>query len=55
MSGYRTPFYNRSIGNQTRFSRHVYGDAADIYADDDGDGKMDDLDGDGHHPARWGP
>ncbi|HJR16891.1 MAG TPA: D-Ala-D-Ala carboxypeptidase family metallohydrolase [Gemmatimonadales bacterium] len=47
MSGYRTPFYNRSIGNETRYSRHVYGDAADIYVDDDADGVMDDLDGDG--------
>jgi Peptidase M15 len=47
MSGYRTPFYNKSIGNETRYSRHVYGDAADIYVDDDGDGTMDDLDGDG--------
>lgn len=47
MSGYRTPFYNRSIGNETRYSRHVYGDAADIYVDEDRDGKMDDLDGDG--------
>ena len=47
MSGYRTPFYNRSIGNETRYSRHVYGDAADIYVDDDGNGVMDDLDGDG--------
>jgi hypothetical protein len=47
MSGYRTPYYNRSIGNETRYSRHVYGDAADIYVDDDDDGIMDDLDGDG--------
>lgn len=47
MSGYRTPFYNRTIGNETRYSRHVYGDAADIYVDDDGDGTMDDLNGDG--------
>jgi Peptidase M15 len=47
LSGYRTPFYNRSIGNETRYSRHVYGDAADIYVDEDGDGTMDDLDGDG--------
>ena len=47
MSGYRTPFYNRSIGNETRYSRHVYGDAADIYVDEDRDGEMDDLDGDG--------
>jgi hypothetical protein len=47
MSGYRTPSYNRLIGNETRYSRHVYGDAADIYVDEDGDGNMDDLDGDG--------
>lgn len=47
MSGYRTPYYNRSIGNETRYSRHQYGDAADIYVDEDGDGAMDDLDGDG--------
>jgi hypothetical protein len=47
ISGYRTPYYNRSIGNETRYSRHLYGDAADIYVDEDGDGVMDDLDGDG--------
>jgi Peptidase M15 len=47
MSGYRTPYYNRSIGNETRYSRHLYGDAADIYVDEDGNGVMDDLDGDG--------
>ncbi len=47
MSGYRTPYYNRSIGNETRYSRHLYGDAADIYVDENGDGVMDDLTGDG--------
>ena len=47
MSGYRTPFYNRSIGNRTSRSRHLYGDAADIYVDDDGDSYMDDLNEDG--------
>ena len=47
MSGYRTPYYNRSIGNETRYSRHLYGDAADIYVDEDGDGAMDDLTRDG--------
>ena len=46
MSGYRTPYYNRSIGNETSYSRHLYGDAADIYVDEDGDGVMDDLNGD---------
>ncbi len=47
LSGYRTPYYNRTIGNETRYSRHLYGDAADIYVDEDGDGIMDDLDRDG--------
>jgi hypothetical protein len=47
MSGYRTPYYNRAIGNTTEYSRHLYGDAADIYVDADGDRWMDDLTGDG--------
>lgn len=47
MSGYRTPWYNRSIGNTTVYSRHLYGDAADVYVDEDGDGRMDDLNEDG--------
>ena len=47
MSGFRTPFYNRSIGNRTTSSRHLYGGAADIWLDGDGDGRMDDLNGDG--------
>lgn len=47
LSGYRTPHYNRVIGNSTRYSRHVYGDAADIFIDRDRDGRMDDLNGDG--------
>lgn len=47
MSGYRTPFYNRSIGNRTSYSRHLYGGAADIFVDADGNGRMDDLNGDG--------
>ncbi len=46
ISGYRTPWYNRKIGN-TPNSRHLYGDAMDFYIDRDGDGRMDDLDGDG--------
>jgi len=46
MSGYRTPYYNKSIGN-VKFSRHVFGDAADIYVDKNLDGVMDDLDGNG--------
>lgn len=47
MSGFRTPFYNTAIGS-ARFSRHMYGDAADIYPDVlGGDGVIDDLNGDG--------
>ena len=56
LSAYRTPSYNRAIGNETGFSRHHYGDAADIFVDDDGDGRMDDLNRDGRHTvadARW--
>lgn len=46
MSGYRTPWYNRSLGN-VPFSRHVWGAAADIFVDTVGDGRMDDLTGNG--------
>ena len=50
MSGFRTPQYNYAGGNtagRANLSRHMYGDASDIYIDDDGDGQMDDLDHDG--------
>jgi hypothetical protein len=50
MSGFRTPQYNYTGGNtagRANLSRHMYGDAADIYIDNDGDGQMDDLDHDG--------
>jgi Peptidase M15 len=47
MSGYRTPFYNSKIGNETSYSRHLYGDAMDIYIDQNGDGNMDDVNRDG--------
>jgi hypothetical protein len=46
ISGFRTPWYNHSIGN-VRYSRHVYGDGMDIFIDVDGNGRMDDLNGDG--------
>lgn len=47
MSGFRTPVYNRAIGNG-QHSRHIYGGAADIFIDDSPvDGIMDDLNGDG--------
>lgn len=47
MSGYRTPWYNKAIGN-VPYSRHAWGGAADIYIDDNPrDGNMDDLNKDG--------
>jgi hypothetical protein len=47
MSGYRTPYYNKSIGN-VKYSRHTWGDAADIFIDENPqDGVMDDLNNDG--------
>lgn len=51
MSGYRTPFYNKAIGN-VKFSRHVFGDAADIFIDNDGDYRMDDINNDGKHDKK---
>jgi hypothetical protein len=42
MSGYRTPFYNRAIGD-IEFSMHQWGRAADIFLDKNHDGLMDDL------------
>ena len=50
MSGFRTPQYNAgggSTGGRANLSRHMYGDASDIYIDSDGDGLMDDLNHDG--------
>jgi hypothetical protein len=56
MSGYRTPWYNRRIGN-VQYSRHVWGGAADIYIDENPkDGVMDDLNKDGkidRNDAEW--
>ncbi len=50
LSGFRTPEYNLALGDRSgraRDSRHQYGDAADIFIDSNGDGRMDDLNGDG--------
>lgn len=47
MSGYRTPFYNKAIGN-VKFSRHQYGDACDVFVDNNNDYEMDDLNNDGN-------
>jgi len=50
MSGFRTPQYNAQgvrPGGRARDSRHMYGDASDMFVDADGDGRMDDLNHDG--------
>src|SRR4029078_5801856 len=36
-----------NTGGRANLSRHMYGDASDIYIDNDGDGQMDDLNHDG--------
>lgn len=46
MSGFRSPQLNKAIGNVTSLSRHTYGDAADVLAQDfNRDGKVDVVDG----------
>jgi uncharacterized protein YcbK (DUF882 family) len=55
MSGFRTPRYNVGGGNtegRANLSRHMYGDASDIFVDNDGNGVMDDLNHDGRVDAR---
>jgi hypothetical protein len=56
MSGFRTPAYNGPGGEgRSGVSRHMYGDAADVFVDNDGNGRMDDLNRDGrvdHRDAR---
>jgi len=50
VSAFRTPSYNDDGGDPTgraALSRHMYGDAMDIAVDNDGNGRMDDLNGDG--------
>ena len=50
MSGFRTPRYNAGGGNTTgraNLSRHMYGDASDVYVDNNRDGFPDDITGDG--------
>jgi len=50
MSGFRTPQYNSGVGDtggRASLSRHMYGDAADIFIDNDRNGAMDDLNKDG--------
>ena len=55
MSGFRTPRYNHSGGNtagRANLSRHMYGDAADVYVDNNRDGYPDDITGDGRVTVR---
>lgn len=56
MSGFRTPSYNGPGGDgRSGVSRHMYGDAADVFVDNDNNGRMDDLNRDGkvdHRDAR---
>ena len=50
LSGFRTPQYNRGGGDprgRAGLSRHMYGDAADIYIDESGTNRMSDLNHDG--------
>jgi hypothetical protein len=50
MSGFRTPWYNAnggSTGGRAEQSRHMYGDASDVFVDNDGRGRMSDLNRDG--------
>ena len=50
MSGFRTPRYNAGGGNtqgRANLSRHMYGDASDIFVDNNRDRYTDDLNGDG--------
>jgi hypothetical protein len=50
VSGFRSPWYNANGGTTAgrgQLSRHMYGDAMDIAVDNDRNGLMDDLNGDG--------
>ena len=56
MSGFRTPQYNQQgvgrRGGRAKDSRHQFGDAADVFVDNNGDGRMDDLNRDGRVNAK---
>lgn len=55
MSGFRTPRYNSGSGNtsgRANLSRHMYGDGADVYVDNNRDGHPDDITGDGRVTVR---
>jgi len=50
MSAYRTPFYNRAIGD-VKYSMHQWGSAADVYVDPMKSDHMIDMNGDGRIDA----
>lgn len=56
MSGFRTPQYNAQgvgrKGGRAKDSRHQFGDAADVFVDNNRDGRMDDLNHDGRVDSR---
>ena len=55
--GFRTPTYNVSGGDpsgRAGLSRHMYGDAMDLFIDNDRDGRMDDLNHDGRIDTKDG-
>lgn len=55
MSGFRTPQYNHTGGNtagRANLSRHMYGDAGDVFVDNDRNETMDDLNRDGKIDTR---
>lgn len=48
-SGFRTPAHNSAVRGEgsARDSRHQFGDAVDVFIDQEGTGRMSDLNGDG--------
>jgi uncharacterized protein YcbK (DUF882 family) len=55
MSAYRTPYYNRAVGD-VNYSMHQWGSASDIYIDPDNKDRMEDLNRDGRvdtRDAKW--
>jgi hypothetical protein len=55
MSAYRTPYYNRAIGD-VKYSMHQFGSATDIFIDPDKKNRMEDLNRDGRvdiQDSRW--
>ncbi len=55
LSGFRTPQYNAGGGDsrgRAGLSRHMYGDANDVWIDNTGGGQMDDLNHDGRRDIR---